>query len=124
MKNPPELTVVDTARNVFDPPATLDKAGAALWQSIQNEYRIDDAGGREMLAQICAAEDRAAEYAALIAHDGPTIRTKAGLRDHPLIRHELAARSFIVRSLHRLGLNVEPTRGAVGRPAGTFNPTR
>jgi hypothetical protein len=28
----------------------------------------------------------------------------------------LAARSFIVRSLHRLGLDIEPTRNSVGRP--------
>ena len=33
-----------------------------------------------MLHQICAAADRVAEYAATIARDGPTIRTKAGLR--------------------------------------------
>jgi hypothetical protein len=41
--------------------------------------------------------------------------TKAGPKDHPLIKYELAARSFIVRSLHRFGLDVEPVR-AVGRP--------
>ena len=55
-----------------------------------------------------------------IARDGPTIRTKAGLKDHPLLRHELAAQSFIVRSLHRLGLDIEPARHEIGRPAGPY----
>jgi hypothetical protein len=31
------------------------------------------------------------------------------------LRHELAARSFIVRTLHRRGLDVEPLR-SVGHP--------
>jgi hypothetical protein len=44
-----------------------------------------------MLQQICAAADRVAEFALTIARDGPTIRTKTGLKDHPLLRHELAA---------------------------------
>ena len=80
---------------------------------------IDD-GGLEMLAQICAAADRVAQYTATIARDGPTIRTKSGLKDHPLLRHELAAQSLIVRSLHRLGLDIEPTRSSVGRPTGSY----
>lgn len=73
-----------------------------------------------MLAQICAAADRVAEYGSTIARDGPTIRTKTGLKDHPLLRHELAAQSFIVRSLHRLGLDIEPARHEIGRPAGPY----
>jgi hypothetical protein len=77
-------------------------------------------GGCEMLMQICASADRAAECATIIANDGATIRTKAGLREHPLLRHEQAARSFVVRSLHRLGLDIEPKRDGPGRPPGTF----
>ncbi len=124
-KKPPKLTVVDGTHTPFDPQASLGEAGRRLWQAIQSEYRIDDSGGCEMLLQICLASDRAEEYAAVIAADGPTIRTKGGgLRDHPLLKHELAARSFIVRSLHRLGLDIEPTRSVVGRPAGTFNRTK
>ena len=44
-----------------------------------------------MLHQICAAADRVAECTATIARDGSVIRTKAGLKDHPLLRHELAS---------------------------------
>lgn len=71
-----------------------------------------------MLAQICAAADRVSEYAATIARDRPVVRTKTGVRDHPLIRHELACQSFIVRSLQRLGLDVVAPRTEIGRPSG------
>lgn len=77
-----------------------------------------------MLQQICGAADTVAECDKIIAQDGKTIRFKGGLKEHPLLKVQLAARSFIVRSLHRLGLDVEPTRDVVGRPSGTFNPTR
>ncbi len=72
-----------------------------------------------MLIQICMAEDRAAQYASIIAADGPVVRSKAGgVREHPLAKLELAYRSFVVRSLHRLNLDVEPPRGSFGRPTG------
>jgi hypothetical protein len=125
MSKEPALTIVDpTKPTSSSTPANLGEAGASLWQSIMAEYRIDDAGGREMLLQICAAADSAADYAAIIANDGPVVRTGRVLKDHPLLKHELAARSFIVRSLHRLGLDIEPTRDSVGRPPGTFSRTR
>jgi hypothetical protein len=117
----PRLAVVDQN---FAPPSGLGKAGTKLWADIKREYRIDDAGGNQMLLQICNAADRAAECAEIIAADGPVIKIKQGIKDHPLLRHELAARSFVVRSLHRLGLDIEPTRGTVGRPPGTFNHPR
>lgn len=126
-KNPPKLMVVDApppAAMTPAPPPGLAEAGAKLWQSIQEEYRIDDAGGRAMLGEICRAADRAAECAELIARDGATIRTKAGLKEHPLLKIELSSRSFVVRSLHRLGLDIEPTRDTAGRPPGSFNRTR
>jgi hypothetical protein len=40
------------------------------------------------------------------------------MRDHSLIKHEIAARSFVVRTLARLGLDLEPVRAGPGRPAG------
>jgi hypothetical protein len=90
-----------------------------LWQRIQHEFRVDDAPGAATLEEICAAADRLAEYAEAIARDGPMIRTKTGvLRDHPLLKIELATRSYITRALHRLNLDVEPTRDTVGRPPG------
>jgi hypothetical protein len=119
-KKSPALTVIGASSqpNPLAPPPGLGEAGTKLWHAIHADYVIDDAGGLEMLAQICGAADRVAEYAAAIARDGPTVRTKIGVRDHPLLRHELAAQSFIVRSLHRLGLDIIPPRNEVGRQSG------
>ena len=36
----------------------------------------------------------------------------------PLLKHELAARAFVVRTLARLGLDLEPVRAGPGRPPG------
>ena len=125
MSKKPALTIVDRTVETLPPtPATLGEAGTKLWKSIQSEFRVDDAPGREMLAQICAAADRADECAQAIAQDGAVIRTKAGFKDHPLLKHELAARSFICRALHRLGFDIELTRASVGRPPGMFTKTR
>lgn len=116
MAKKPRLTLVDqTTPTVLSPPTTLGKTGGNLWRTIMTEYDVRDSGGREMLRQICEAADRIDEFAAIIKADGATIRTKTGLRDHPLLKHELAARGFITKSLHRLGLDVEPVRG-IGRP--------
>ena len=83
------------------------------------EYEIADVGGREMLAQACAALDRAEELREQIDQDGAVVKLKSGLRDHPALKHELASRSFVVRTLARLGLDVEPI-GRVGRPTAPW----
>ena len=116
----PPLTVVPTgispAATAPPPPVTLGESGANLWRRVLAEYRIDDVGGLEMLAQCCAACDRAAALAVLIERDGAVIYSKAGPKSHPAIKDELACRAFICRTLHRLGLDVEPVRAVVGRP--------
>jgi hypothetical protein len=88
----------------------LGEAGAKLWQAIHGDYVIEDASGCQILLQICEGADSLTGYDEQIAHDGPTIRTTSGLREHPLLKHQLATRSFIVRSLHRLGLDIIPPR--------------
>jgi hypothetical protein len=123
----PKLTVVEPNElkpNLITPPSSLGEAGRTLWSSIQSEYRIDDAPGVATLLEICRSADRAAECAEAIAADGVTIRTKAGIREHPLVKVELGLRSFITRGLARLNLDVEPSRATVGRPPGTYIPRR
>src|SRR5262245_6058304 len=117
MKKPKLKVVGATKINPLAPPATLGKAGATLWRTIMSEYEITDSGGREILLQICAANDNLHECDVAIAHDGPMIVTKNGLREHPLCKQRLALRAFICRSVQRLGLNLEPTK-PVGRPPG------
>jgi hypothetical protein len=85
-----------------------------------SEYDIADTGGREMLAQACQALDRAEACAEAIRHDGVVLRSKAGIKDHPAIKHELANRAFVVRTLARLGLDVEAVKGVGRPPAGGY----
>jgi hypothetical protein len=86
-----------------------------LWDRITSAYAIDDEGGKELLAQACAAADRVESLREQIDRDGETVMTKQGRKDNPLLRHELGARNFVCRTLLRLGLSVEPVRGP-GRP--------
>src|SRR5215216_1493915 len=98
------------------PPRGLGEAGLALWRAINAEYQLTDAGGVAMLAEACVMLDRAEELRVHIEADGAIVHTnKAGPRDHPGLKHELAARSFVVRTLQRLGLDVEATK-PIGRP--------
>ena len=101
-------------------PTGLERHGKVLWAQVMDQYDFQDVGGREMLGQICHAADMAARCRAHIDKEGELIRTKTGLRENPMLRHELAYRSFVCRALHRLGLDVEPLR-VPGRPPGTFN---
>jgi hypothetical protein len=98
------------------PPDRLGEVGAQLWREVTRDYEFDDPGSFETLFQACAAADRAEELRQAIDRDGPVLRTKTGLRDHPALKHEIAARSFLVRTLGRLGLDLEPVRAGPGRP--------
>ena len=108
--------VSNTPSTLPEPPRKLGKVGFSLWQDVQREYHIADAGGIELLAQACAALDRAESLREQIDRDGEIVRTKTGLKDHPGLKHELANRAFLTRAIARLGLDVEPVR-PVGRPA-------
>lgn len=89
-----------------------------MWNAIDREYDIVDRGGIEILAQVCAANDRVEALAAQINDDGETVRSRTGvLKGHPCLKDELALRAFICRGLERLGLNIESIK-SVGRPAG------
>ncbi len=117
------LTLAAPVGTALSPPGTsprpLGRDGAGLWNAITTSYDISDEGGREILAQACSALDRAEALRAQIDADGEILRTKAGLRDHPGLRHELACRAFITRSLARLGLDVEAIK-PIGRPPGRY----
>jgi len=64
---PPSLTVVgETPENGLKPPRKFGAAGESLWTRVQNDYLIQDVGGLELLAQCCAAADRAEALAAII----------------------------------------------------------
>src|SRR5262245_49841975 len=104
------LHLITPGSDVPSPPPDLCEAGSSLWRAIVAEYVIDDAAALTLLAEACRAADRAAQRAAAIASDGLVVATAQGPRDHALLKHEIANRSFCVRTLQRLGLNYEPTR--------------
>src|SRR5262245_17010011 len=103
----PKLHVMTADQSGIKSPRKLGRHGGQLWKTVMHEYQIDDAGGLEMLASACQALDRAERCREAIDDDGEMIRIKGGHREHPLLKHELASRSFVVRTLQRLGLNVE-----------------
>jgi hypothetical protein len=115
----PPFTVVDPTSTGISPPRKLRKHGLSLWNAVMAEYAIQDRGGIELLAQICAAQDRVEALAEAIDRDGETIHSRNGPKAHPALRDELAGRAFIVRTLERLGLNVETIK-PVGRPSKGF----
>jgi hypothetical protein len=114
-KKPP-LTVVGSNATLPQPPRKLGEHGMRLWRDVHAEYSIDDIGGIELLAQACASLDRAEALAKRIDADGETIYVRGSLKSHPSIRDEMACRGFIVRTLYRLGLNLEQIK-PVGRPS-------
>jgi hypothetical protein len=101
-----------------DPPANLGSAGINLWRSIMADYDISDAGGLALLEQAAFACDRAERLRAEIDAAGEIIHGRNGPREHPGLKGELAVRSFLVRTLQRLGINLEPVRPEPGRPSG------
>jgi hypothetical protein len=113
----PPLTIVDHTSTTISPPRKLGHHGMALWNGVMTEYRIEDRGGIELLAQACAAVDRVEALAAHINADGEVIHTRNGPKPHPALREEFSGRSFICRTLERLGLNLEAIK-PMGRPSG------
>jgi hypothetical protein len=114
-KHPP-LTLVSPATTSIAPPRNLGPHGLNLWNRIQHEYRVDDAGGVEILAQACAGLDRAEELKACIDADGAVVRVRGIPRAHPACKDEIAARAFVVRTLQRLGLSFEAIKSPGGQP--------
>jgi hypothetical protein len=61
--------------------------------------------------------DRAEALREAIDRDGELLHMRTGnVKEHPALRHELAARAFVAKMLLRLGLDVEPLRPTPGRP--------
>jgi|SRR6516165_3377773 hypothetical protein len=108
--------MLDPTSTATKPPRKLDIPGSTLWDGVQREYLISDAAGVELLMQACEAADRVARLAERIDKDGEVIETENGPKAHPALREQLSHRSFIVRTLRALGLNLEPVRATAGRP--------
>jgi hypothetical protein len=80
-------------------PRKLGPHGLDLWNAMQAEYQVTDRGGIELLAQVCAAEDRIEALREQTDADGEVVHTRSGPRAHPALRDEIALRAFIVRTI-------------------------
>jgi hypothetical protein len=97
-------------------PRPLQRHGMALWSRITRDYDVTDAAGIELLCLACQALDRTEACRAQIDDDGEVSAIDGKpVREHPLLKTELANRAFVSKTLERLGLNSEPAK-AVGRP--------
>ena len=101
--------------SAISPPRPLGEHGQRLWQGDSQEYDISDVGGREMLAQACAALDRAEACATIIAEQGGWSNEQRTARSPAAEGTSLAAAASPCARWQRLGLDVEPI-GRVGRP--------
>jgi hypothetical protein len=119
MPEKPSLALIRSGGNTPEPPRTLGEAGLALWRRVNTEYDISDASGVEMLLLACQSLDRAEGLRSEIDRDGAVLVSRGQIRDNPCLKHELAARAFVVRTLSRLGLSFEPLRSTPGRPSGS-----
>jgi hypothetical protein len=112
-----KLRLVHAPANGIAPPRKLNADGLALWKRILNDYNVDDTGARELLCLACESLDRASALRDAIDKEGEFIQTRyGGLKEHPGLKPELAARAFCAKMLCRLGLHVEPLRSTPGRP--------
>jgi hypothetical protein len=99
------------------PPTNLDATGRALWDEVTSVFAWDDPGNYRVLEQCCFALQRAERCRAVIDDQGEMLMVRGQVRSHPLLRDELQNRAFVVRSLAKLGLDLEPLRSP-GRPPG------
>ena len=109
-----------TAAPGDDPNATPDGLGPhglALWRKVTEDYDLSDAAGATTLEQAARSLDRAEASRERINRDGELVKVRGGMKEHPLLRHELSNRAFCVRALQKLGLAFEPIR-MMGRPPG------
>jgi hypothetical protein len=128
-KKPPLSLVppVGTVVTLPEPPSTLGEAGLSLWRTVQAQYAIADAGGLAILRAACECADRVAQISAVIAEQGLMIVSKGCVREHPLLKHEVANRALLGRLISRLGLDIEalkPTPGRPPSPSGWTGPAR
>ena len=82
------LKLVKNTPNTVGPPRKLGRYGKQLWDSVVAEYAITDCGGIELLTGACQALDRAENCRVQIDRDGEMLKTKTGMREHPLLKAE------------------------------------
>lgn len=101
--------------------AKLSKEAQKLYDSIHNEYGIDDSAGLHLLTTSCEAYDRMRNCQDSIGKHGEAVEDRYGqLKPHPLLAAERDSRAAMLAALKALNLDLEPLRDKMGRPAQNF----
>lgn len=92
--------------NISDrPPGHLSAAAKALWRRLLDDYHLDDAGGRLLLASACEAFDRLHQARRILRREGPVIRDRWNQpKPHPACGVERDARNQMHAALRLLKL--------------------
>lgn len=99
-------------------PEGLSRTAGAWWQSVRDDFNIEDAAGLALLTAAARALDRAEQARVLIDAHGVAVLDRFGqLRSNPAVAAERDAQATFRASLRELGLDLEPV-GRVGRPGG------
>jgi phage terminase small subunit len=92
---------------VVKPPAHLSPDATAFWNEVVMSYELE--GHHLRLLQACAESwDRMQEARKVIAREGMTVPTNAGVKAHPAIAIERDAKQSFSRLLRELDLDFVP----------------
>ena len=105
-------------RSQANHPASLSPRAKARWQSIMQQWDIDDERGLALLEVALRAEDEMDAAEKLIAREGMILQDRFGRSyPHPAVRIRHAARAAMLQAFRTLGLAPETDkRLRLGRP--------
>lgn len=101
-------------------PEHLSESARQWWDSLTDEYGIDDQAGLLLLQTALESFDRMRDAQSAIARDGSILPDRFGqLKAHPALTVERDARGQMMAALKQLNLDIEPLKDTPGRPPAT-----
>jgi len=107
------------AKTSLKPPKGLSAEARKWWESIRQEYDVEDAGGLLILQSAVEAFDRMRQAQRRLKKEGLTATDRFGQRKaHPATVIERDSRGAMLSALKQLNLDLEPIEPRAGRPNG------
>ncbi len=98
------------------PPAHLSDASKRFWRRVLREYELET-HHLAILTVACEALDRLTEAREAITRDGAYIAGRFGIKAHPALAVENAARGAALKAIRELGLDLDsPATTSPSRP--------
>ncbi len=113
---PPAARPARKKQTGIRPPRTLTKASRRIWKLIEAQWLLDD-GARLNLATALKNYDLGEQAADLLRKEGIVVDDKP----HPAIKILKDCDLVMLKAWRSIGLDVEPPRHEIGRPAGRAN---